>query len=394
MRRVDVIGEGIVPCGVYLDRTVKEMAAGVSRLALADAAVDIPDIESVFFGNALLGLITGQESARGPIALVPAGFGSIPIHNIENACATGLDALHLGWLAVASGLHDTVLVMGVEKVNLDDRAKSFAAYNGGIDPDTMFDVGAGAGSDRTTSVDRQGALASRLMTDLGVTKSHFAQLASVAHHNGRLNPIAHRQQGASYEEILNDKVVAEPITRLMLSPITDGAAAVVLSATRAGTHKHRIRIAGSRVATRPRLDDPTGRTATETVASAVFDAAGVGPEDIDVAEVHDASVAYQLMALQELGFMRPDDAVKWIETGHTALDGAFPVNTSGGLLARGHPLGATGIAQVVELCQQLRGEAGHRQIAKEGPRVALAHTSGGVIGFLSAVASAAILVRE
>ena len=394
MRRVDVIGGGIVPCGVYLDRTVKQMAAEASSLALSDANVEIPDIEAVFFGNALLGLITGQESARGAIALVPAGYGSIPIHNIENACATGLDALHLGWLAVASGLHDTVLVMGVEKVNLTDRAKSFAAYNGGIDPDTMFDVGAGAGSDRTTSVDRQATLALLLMDELGLTKEHFARLAAIAHHNGSLNPIAHRRQGATYTEILNDRVVAEPITRLMLSPMTDGAAAVVLSATRPGSHPDRVRVAGSRVATRPRLDDVEGLTATEAVAAAVFDAAGIGPDEIDIAEVHDASVGYQLMALQELGFMRPDEAMKWIDTGHLALDGAFPVNTSGGLLARGHPIGATGIAQVVELCQQLRGAAGARQVAKTNPRVAMAHTSGGVIGFLSAAASAAILVRD
>jgi acetyl-CoA acetyltransferase len=394
VRRVEIIGGTIIPCGVYLDRTVKHAAAQVTQAALTDAGVGIPDIEAVYFGNSLGGLITGQEAARGAIALVPAGFGRIPIHNVENACCTGTAALHMGWLAVASGLHDTVLVAGVEQVNLRDRAKTFAAYSGGIDKDDTFEVGAGAGQNRTVATDRQAILARRLMNERGVTKEHFARLAAIAHHNGSLNPIAHRQGGATYEEILNDRVVADPITRLMMSPITDGAAAVVLSATRPSPHRERIRIAGSRLATRPTRGDEDGPTANETAAQAVYEASGIGPDEVDVAEVHDASVAYELMSLTETGLMRPGDDAKWIETGHLALAGDLPVNTSGGLIARGHPIGATGIAQVVELCSQLRGEAGPRQIANDNPRVALAHAGGGVIGFLTAVAGATMLVRD
>jgi acetyl-CoA acetyltransferase len=394
MRAVEVLGGHIIPCGVYLDRTVKQAAAEVTRGALEDADTALLDIEAVYFGNSLGGLITGQEAGRGAIALVPAGFGTIPIHNVENACATGAAALHMGWLAVASGLHDTVLVVGVEQVNLRDRAKTFAAYAGGIDQDDTFEVGEGAGQNRTMATDRQATLARRLMDQRGVTKQHFAALAAIAHHNGSLNPIAHRQGGATYEQILADRVVADPITRLMMSPITDGAAAVVLSATRATPHTGRIRIAGSRLATRPARGQEEGPTANEAVTAAVYEAAGLGPDDIDVAEVHDASVAYELMSLTETQLMPPDDTVKWIETGHLGLTGGLPVNTSGGLIARGHPIGATGIAQVVELCTQLRGEAGPRQIAKADPRVALAHAGGGVIGFMTAVAGATILVRD
>lgn len=395
MRRVDVIGGHIIGCGVYLERTVKQAAAEVTHAALADAGTGIGDIEAVYFGNSLGGLITGQEAARGAIALVPAGFGTIPIHNVENACATGAAALHMGWLAVGSGLHDTVLVTGVEQVNLVDRAKTFAAYAGGIDKDDIFEVGEGAGQDRTMATDRQATLARRLMDERGVTKEHFARLAAVAHHNGSLNPIAHRRGGATYQQILDDRVVADPITRLMMSPITDGAAAVVLSATRSSPHLGRVRIAGTRLATRPaRGAEREGPTANEAAADAVYEAAGIGPEEIDVAEVHDASVAYELVSLSETRLMRPGDDVKWIETGHVALTGGLPVNTSGGLIARGHPIGATGVAQVVELCTQLRGEAGDRQIAKQAPRVALAHAGGGVIGFMTAVAGATLLVRD
>jgi acetyl-CoA acyltransferase len=394
MRRVDVIGTAVIPCGLYLDRSVKQMVAQASELVLADANIGQDDVEAIYFGNSLSGLITGQESARGAIACVAAGYGSIPIQNIENSCATGANAVHAGWLAVGAGLYDTVLVMGAEKVNLTDRARTFAAYSGGIDLDELFETGQGAGQDRTAAVDRQATLARGMMADLELTKEHFARLAAVSHFNASVNPIAHRQGGATWEQILADRVVTEPLTRLMMSPITDGAAAVVLSATRAGTHPTRVRIADSRVATRSKRADEDGPTANESVARAVYEGAGIGPEDVDVAEVHDASVAYQLISMREVGLCPPGDERKWIETQHTALTGALPVNTSGGLIARGHPIGATGVAQVVEITQQLRGEAGARQIANADARVGLAHVGGGVIGFKTAVAGATLLVKD
>jgi acetyl-CoA acyltransferase len=393
MRRVDIIGSTVIPCGVYLDRSVKQMVAQASELALTDANIGRDDVEAIYFGNSLSGLITGQEAARGAIACVAAGYGSIPIQNIENSCATGANAVHAGWLAVAAGLYDTVLVIGAEKVNLADRTRTFAAYNGGIDLDELFETGEGAGQDRTAAVDRQATLARGMMADLELSKEHLARLAAVSHFNASVNPIAHRRGGATCEQILADRVVTEPLTRMMISPITDGAAAVVLSATRVGTHATRVRIADSRVATRSKRSDEDGPTANESVARAVYEGAGIGPEEVDVAEVHDASVAYQLMSMREVGLCPPGDERKWIETKHTALTGALPVNTSGGLIARGHPIGATGVAQVVEITQQLRGEAGARQIAKDA-RVGLAHVGGGIIGFKTAVAGATLLVKD
>jgi acetyl-CoA acyltransferase len=394
MRRVNVVGTTVIPCGVYLDRSVKQMTAEASRLALTDALLVQDDVQAIYFGNSLSGLITGQESTRGAIACVAAGFGTIPIQNVENSCATGANAIHAGWLAVASGLYDTVLVIGVEKVNLADRARTFAAYRGGIDLDEPFETGEGAGENRTAAVDRQATLARAMMADLDLTKEHFARLAAVSHYNGSVNPIAHRQAGATWEQILADRVVTEPLTRMMISPITDGAAAVVLSATRPGSHDIRVRIAGSRIATRSKRADEDGPTANEAVAAAVYEAAGIGADEVDVAEVHDASVAYQLTSMRELRLCPPGEERKWIETEHTALTGGLPVNPSGGLIARGHPIGATGVAQVVEITQQLRGEAGARQIANDHARVGLAHVGGGIIGFKTAVAGATLLVKD
>jgi acetyl-CoA acetyltransferase len=195
-------------------------------------------------------------------------------------------------------------------------------------------------------------------------------------------------------EILDDRITVPPITRLMMCPISDGAAALVVSADlgdRVGGC--RVRIASSRVATRSRLDDPEGPSATRTATRAAFASAGIGPADLHFAEVHDASVAYLLLALSESGICPPRDQREWIRTGATALSGRFPVNASGGSLARGHAPGATGVAQVVEVVSQFRGRSGGRQIPGD-PSVALACVAGGTIRFESAVGAAHVLVKQ
>lgn len=393
MRDVFVTGTGITRFGLHLERNLKSLAAEAVNGALNDAGADVKDIQSVYFGNALLGLITGLENTRGPITLMPLGFGRIPIQDVTNACATGSNAVHIGWLAVASGLYDTVLVVGAEKANLADRARTIAAYNSAFDPEELpEELAGGSGPGRTAAVDRQAILAKRVMAEMGLTEEHLGRLAAVNHHNASLNSKAHRQEGLTYEQIMADKMVGDPIRRPMMSPVSDGAAAVVLSAVPPETRSRRVRITGSRMALRMAFDDPDGPTAAHTAAHTAYEAAGIGPEDVDVAEVHDASIAYELMSLRHTALCPAGQEAAWIENGEFSITGRMPVNTSGGQIARGHAIGATGVAQVAEITHQLRGTAGKAQV--ENARVGLAHIAGGVIRFETACAGAHILVRD
>lgn len=398
MRDIYVRGTGMTDFGLQLDSTLKGLTASAIDDALTDAEVERADIDGIFFGNCLAGLVTGQEATRAPVTCIPAGFGEIPIHGIENACASGAGALHLAYLAIASGLHDTVLVVGAEKANHPDRQRSFAAYRAGLDVDedvaTTFQASEGAGTDRTMAVDRHALIARRMMAEHGFTAEDLARLAAVGYANAAANPHAHRRHGPGVEEILSDRVTVAPITRLMMCPISDGAAAVVVSADPGlEVGGCRVRIASSRVATRSRLDDPSGPSAIRSATRRAFADAGIGPKDLHFTEVHDASVAYLLLALSESGICAPTDQRDWIRDGVTALDGAFPVNASGGSLARGHAPGATGVAQVVEIVSQFRGRSGGRQIPGD-PSVALACVAGGTIRFESAVGAAHVLVKQ
>ncbi|MBS4754541.1 thiolase family protein [Nocardioides sp. zg-ZUI104] len=391
MRDVVIKGAGMTRFGKHMDRSMKDLAAEAATKALADAGVAKEEIQAIFFSNALAGLITGQEGIRGEVCAFPMGFGTIPMHNLENACASGGDALHLAWMSVASGVHDTVLVIGAEKLNLEDRERMFSAYKGGVDQDDMFTTAEGAGVDRTPMVDRQARLAQGVLDSRGLTVRDFATIAARAHNNGAKNPLAHRQYGATVETVLESRVVVDPITVFMMSPISDGAAAVVV--TRADRKDSRsVRIAGSRTATRSPLSNPDGPSAAENSTKAVYEAAGIGPEELSLAEIHDASVAYEFMAWRDCGLCPEGDELKWVQTGHTEIGGGLPINTSGGLIARGHPIGASALGQICELVDQLRGEAGQRQVADA--RVALAQVGGGVIGFQTAASCAHILVRD
>ena len=393
MRPVTIRGVGMTPFGRHLDRSMKDLGREAVELALADAGVGIRDIQAVFFANSLAGLITGQECIRGETVVAPLGIGTVPVHNVENACASGGNALHLGWLGVTSGLHDTVLVLGVEKANHEDRQRMFSAYKAGMDLDEQFEVGEGAGTDRSPFVDRQAKLAQMLMSERGLTNEAFAHVAARAHTNGSHNPVAHRQYGATPESVLEARTVVDPITVLMSSPVSDGAAAAVLSAHDVTDATARdVDIVASRMATRPPLDQEGGLTAAAASIQAAYEAAGLGPDDVDVAELHDASVAYEIMAWRESGLCPPGDELDWAMSGHTKIDGPMPINPSGGLIARGHALGASGIAQVHELVDQLRGESGDRQV--RDPKVALAQVGGGVIAWETAVSSAHLLRRR
>lgn len=385
MRKSVVSGVGMTPFGRFEGRSLKEISAEAINAAFVDAGVTFADVQAVFFGNTAAGVMYGQHAIRGETVTHYMGAGSIPVNNVENACASGGNAFHLGWSAVAGGQYDTVLVVGAEKVYSSDKQKSFMAFMGGMDVD-FKDFGEGAGVDRSPFIDRYAKVADLLINDRGVTPEAFAHVASKAHNNGSLNPLAQRRSPKTPEEVLASRSVLGPLTVLMCSPVGDGAAAAII--TNATAASGQVEILASQLRSLP-ADTHGPSDSHEISAEAAFAQAGLSPSDMDFAEVHDATSPGEIISWVESGLCPPGDEQKWALTGHTKIGGGLPINPSGGLVARGHPIGATGVAQVYEAVQQLRGAAGQRQV--EGARRAFLQCGGGLIKGSTAVSAAHIL---
>jgi acetyl-CoA acetyltransferase len=288
---------------------------------------------------------------------------------------------------VAGGQYDTVLVVGAEKLYSSDKEKSFSAFMGGMDVD-FKDIGEGAGKTRSPFIDRYAKVAQFLIQERGLTPEAFAHVAAKAHRNGSLNPLAQRRESKSVEEVLAARSVLGPLTVLMCSPVGDGAAAAVITKAPERARPGDVRILASQLRSLP-ADAHGPSDSHEYSAAAAFEQAGLSPGDMDFAELHDATSPGEIVSWVESGLCPPGEELKWAMTGHTAIDGALPVNPSGGLVARGHPIGATGVAQIYEGVQQLRGAAGPRQVA--GARRAFLQCGGGLIKNSTAVSSAHIL---
>ena len=394
MRQVAVIGAGMTRFGKHQDRSMKDLAREAVENALRAAGIEKEAIEAAAVGNAVAGLITGQECIRGQVVLREMGIGGIPVINTENACASSSTAFHLAWLYVASGMYDTVLAVGMEKLFHPDKKKTFNAIGSAIDLELADEFArqmsgeqaTGAGESRSVFMDYYANLARAHMARHGTTREQFARVAAKNHTNGSLNPHAQFQTPRTVEDILAAPLIAEPLTRMMCSPIGDGAAAVVVTTAekaRQLTAKP-VYVRASIVASSQQhaADEPGIVT---NAAQKAYTMAGIGPEEVRVVEVHDATAPAELIVYEELGLCRVGEGGKMIDDGVTKLGGRVPVNPSGGLLAKGHPVGATGVAQISEIFWQLRGEAGKRQVP--GARVGLTENGGGVLGNENAVAS-------
>ena len=383
------------------DRSLRDLAGEAVGAALQDAGVGVDAIEAAYVGNAVAGLVTGQEMIRGQVMLRPVGIESIPIFNVENACASAASALHLGWQAVSTGLNDVVLCLGAEKLSHEDKTVGMDAIGTAIDVEMRAELAdevatdSDDGAKRSFFMDLYADMARRYMRASGATPEHFAQVAVKNQHNGARNPRAQYGSELTVSDVLASRLVVDPLTLLMCSPISDGAAAVVLvserAARRLGARGPRIRASVVRSGNRHDKDDPTAGSAARA-GRAACEQAGLGPQDLDCAEVHDASAPAELIIYEQLGFAEPGGGPELIASGRTSLDGDLPVNTSGGLLSKGHPIGATGIAQVCEAAWQLRGEAGERQV--EGARVALTQNGGGWLEGDSAAMAVHILTAD
>jgi len=395
VRDVLVAGTGMTRFGKYPHLSLKDLSAQAAVEALKDANVSPSEVEMIFFANAAAGLITGQEMIRGQVALREMSFDGIPIINVENACASGSSAFYLASTAIAAGQCDLALALGAEKLVHPDKGRTFEAIASAIDLERRADLAAfvpAAGENQLTSrslfMDIYARLSVDYMARTGATDADFARVAVKNHRHGSLNGKAQYGQELTVDQVLASRTISGPLTLLMCSPIGDGAAAVLLCsadrARRLGIPPVRVRgvalVSGS--------DD--GESAPTRAVRRAYDQAGVGPDDLDVVELHDATAPAELILYEELGLCRPTEGAALLASGATELGGRLPVNVSGGLLSKGHPVGATGCAQVVELADQLRERAGKRQVP--GARIGLAENAGGFLGPDQAVAAISILV--
>ncbi|WP_245992967.1 thiolase family protein [Prauserella muralis] len=369
---------------MFVDTRLRELASAAADQALADAGITAEDVGLVIFGNAAAGLLTGQEMIRAHTALSDSCVAGRPMISVENACASASSAFHLAAMALASASYETVLVVGAEKMTSTDRSRAGRALATAVDVE-LAESTEPAGP---VFMEIYAAEAREYMSRTGATEADLAAVAAKNHHNGSLNPIAQNRTEVSVDDVLGARSIVTPLTRPMCSSIGDGAAAIVLTrpeiARRRDTPGVRVLASAVGAAQKGDAGDVVPRT-----ARAAYEQAALGPDDLDLCEVHDAAAPAELVIAEELAIAAPGDGAKLVRDGDTALGGRIPVNPSGGLLARGHPVGATGAAQLVELTDQLRGRAGERQIP--GARVGLAENAGGSLGNGPAACAVTIL---
>lgn len=408
-----IAGVGMTRFAKHPDRGLKDLGAEAVNAAVADAGITLDDLDAAYVGNCAAGIVTGQESVRGQVVLSPLGVGKIPIVNVENACASGSTALHQACAMVTAGMHDVVLALGVEKLTHPDKMRSFAAFAGAMDVDELAEMmeslaqpatgedsagdagssGGGAGENRSMFMDVYAMAARNHMERYGTTRRQFAAVASKNSFHGRLNPLAQFREELTVDDVLADRLIVDPLTRSMCSPIGDGAAAAVVMSPRKAAE---LGIAQPVKVVTMVMHSGWNHTQDEpdTVqlcAAEAYEEAGVGPDDLDVVELHDASAPAEIIGYEQLGLCPQGEGGKLVESGDTRLGGRLPVNTSGGLLRKGHPVGATGLAQVHELTLQLQGRAGERQV--DGARTALAQNGGGKKGNDAAAMLVTVLQR-
>jgi acetyl-CoA acetyltransferase len=393
-----VAGVGMTRFGKHVDIGLKPLAAEAIVAALADAGLNASDLQAAYMSNAAGGIITGQVLIPGEMVLRGMGIGHIPVINVENACASAGTALQQAASMITLGAYDVVLACGYEKLVHADKSRSFAVFAGAVDTEDMAGVVAGIDSKlRAEGVepDSENAAARSIFMDIyatmalphmrkyGTTARHFAAVSAKNSRHGALNPRAQFRDVLTIEDVLSARMIAEPLTLPMCSPIGDGAAAVVLVSERKARElglQSPVRIASSVLTSGWDYAPGEEDGVFESTIATAYEEAGIGPADIDVVELHDASAPSEVLHTEYLGICPKGEAGPFIERGATALGGGgrTVVNPSGGLLRKGHPIGATGIAQIVELTEQLRGTSGPRQV--DNARAAIAENGGGYIG--------------
>jgi acetyl-CoA acetyltransferase len=416
MEDVFIIGTSCTAFGKRPEDSFKDLSREAYLEVLADAGLADGDaIEQAWFGNCGMGSF-GQRNIRGQVCFTPLVREGlfperVPMINVEGGCATASMALHGAYKDILSGQVDMALAIGVEKTFFPgDPVKTMEIFEGGIDqlnPEEWMAYYQAAGEQSgkpfqpnaeggTLFMDTYAMQAAHHMKRFGTTAEQIAAGASKNHAMGALNPKAQYRFEVSPEQVLQDRMVSWPLTRAMCSPIGDGAAAALLCSARAlqnlpaATRERAIRVRAS-VLSGGKYRDLNEPGLSHIAAQKAYRASGLGPQDIDVAEVHDATSFCEIYQAEMLGFCELGQGGAWVASGASSLGGALPINTSGGLVSKGHPVGATGLSMIHELCGQLRGEAGARQV--QGADIALAENGGGVVGFDEAACAITILQR-
>lgn len=398
-----IAGVGMTRFGKYLDRSLSSLAHEAIGEALKDANIEAREIEAAWAGNAAAPLVTGQACIAGQAILRGMGIGRIPVVNVENACATASTAFQQACTMVTLGVYDVVLAFGVEKLFHEDKAKSFAVFLGAVDTEKPEELYAYVDGDRPASADpgRQRSLFmdiyARMARDYsarsGATARHFAEVSAKNSRHGSLNPRAQFRDVLDADAVLAAPLISAPLTLPMCSPLGDGAAAAVIVSPKFARERgiaDPVQVRSSLIASAFE-PAPGAPGITEWAAAEAYAMAGIAAEDINCVELHDATSPAELMYYEYLGLCPRNEGVAFLESGATALGGRVPVNTSGGLVRKGHPIGATGLAQIHELTEQLRGRAGARQV--EGARLAVAENGGGFLGRDAAALVMTVLSR-
>ncbi|WP_079890738.1 thiolase domain-containing protein [Halococcus agarilyticus] len=374
MARASIVGAGMTKFGVH-ERPLPDLFADAAFDAFDDAGVESPEIEALYFGNAMGGM-TENDTHLAPTLASHIGCTGVPAQRFEDACATSATAFKHAVEAVESGRHDVVLAGGVERCTPETGLGTGAMTK-------VFVSAAHRQYEQPAGLTFPGVFAlltKRHMHEYGTTEEHLAEVAVKNHYNGTLNPRAHFGRETSVEKVLDSPIVADPFHLMDCCPFSDGASAVVVASEEAAeSFENPVDVAGVGHATdvvplADKVDLPATQAARDA-ASQAYDQAGTTADAIDFAEIHDCFTGAEVMATEALGLFEDGGGGPAAAAGRTALDGDVPVNPSGGLKAKGHPLGATGTAQLVELTEQLRGEAGERQL--DDPERAVAHNLGG-----------------
>lgn len=381
---VAVLGVGMTHFAMRPGTSMPEFATAAAFAALSDADMTPSDVDLVVFANAADGVLTGQEMIRGEVAFQRFGLARTPIINIENACASSSSALNIACAYVSAGLARNVLVVGAEKISNSDKRRSMSMFSTAADLDAwpqlradveQYLLGAAkpeaeAGPPQSLLMDLYAGTARRLFAETEWDIRAAAAVAVKNRDHAAANPVAQFRDAISVEQVLESRMIADPLRLLMCSPLADGGAALIVGPTE--RHPIRARIVASQV----RSGGTSGELgATRAAATAAYEQAGIGPREVDLLEVHDASAPAELGSYESLGLHVAGEGQKFLADRAPYLGGRQPVNPSGGLLSRGHPIGATGLAQLVEIVTQVSGRAGERQVP--GARVGLAQNSGG-----------------
>lgn len=379
MRDVVIVGIGQTKFGELWEKSLRALAVEAGLKAIEDAGIYSKDIDAIYGGNMSAGTTTFQDHI-GPLLADFTGLAinKVPAIRIENGSASGGSAFHQGFMAVASGLYDTVLVGGVEKLTDVSMEDVTEIISGEIDQEWELFNGA-------TLAGIAGLMARRYMMDYNVKREHIALMPVLSHKHGSMNPYAQFKNTIKVEDVLNATPVAEPLTMLDCAPVSDGASAVILT-TMENAKKWRIdnlvRVKASAVASDfislQSRENITRFDSTVEASRKAYKMAKIEPRDISLVEIHDAYSIFGLVALEDLGFFEKGTAGKNLEEGIGNIDSKLAINTSGGLKAKGHPIGATGVGQIVEAALQLRKQAEKRQVPN--PRYALTHNMGGAGG--------------